>query len=139
MIRCMKLCCAAAVLVVASMLCGGTAASIAAQRIFLTVGANAASCEIDFRMPGVRTQASCQSVLTSRHPMSAELSTSGSTKVCSGETCMGNPPENAITLAIGDTVALGPFRCTVLASGVRCIVVSNGRGFLLGARGVTRI
>src|SRR4051794_19815891 len=48
-------------------------------------------------------------------------------------------PDNTQRLATGRSIALGPFRCTSLRVGVRCLVTELGRGFKLNAHGVTRI
>jgi hypothetical protein len=42
-------------------------------------------------------------------------------------------------LAVGRSIELGPFRCTSLRAGVRCVVTKLGHGFTLSTRGVTRI
>jgi hypothetical protein len=59
--------------------------------------------------------------------------------LCRGVQCLGNGPANATMLAYGRSVVVGPFRCTSLRSGMRCVVRSTGHGFLLNRAGVKRI
>ena len=66
------------------------------------------------------------------------MSASGSLKICRGRSCLSNAPESATILAQGKSVAVGPFRCTSFAIGVRCVVSSLRHGFLIGPTGLTR-
>jgi hypothetical protein len=59
--------------------------------------------------------------------------------LCNGVHCLGNGPTNATMLAYGRSVVVGPFRCTSLTSGMRCVVRSSGHGFVLSRAGVKRI
>jgi hypothetical protein len=81
------------------------------------------------------THAYCQTFTPAR---SATLDAAGRTRVCRGTGCLGNGPENAFTLRYGRSVTVGPFRCTSLVSGMRCVVVRSGRGFLISRQGVRR-
>jgi hypothetical protein len=65
------------------------------------------------------------------------MNASGKLTICHG--CMGNEPEDTQMLAVGRSIELGPFRCTSLRAGVRCVVTKLGHGFTLSTRGVTRI
>jgi hypothetical protein len=82
------------------------------------------------------TAAYCQTFKPGR---SVTLSASGALKTCHGAGCLGNGPEDAFTLKYGRSVTVGPFRCTSLQSGMRCVVKASGRGFLLSRKGVKRI
>lgn len=70
----------------------------------------------------------------------ATLTAGGSVVLCrthsitSNRCGLGNAGENSPTYKVGKTVTVGPFACTVGASGVRCVVTATGKGFLLGAK-----
>lgn len=74
----------------------------------------------------VGTAAYCQTFKPARSVM---LSASGALKTCRGTGCLGDGPEDAFTLKYGRSVTVGPFRCTALQSGVRCVATASGRGF----------
>ena len=70
---------------------------------------------------------------------SATLYPSGRVKVC-GLSCAGDPGDVKVTtLAYGGSRVAGPFRCTSLRTGVRCVLRSTGHGFRIAHTGVTRI
>jgi hypothetical protein len=46
---------------------------------------------------------------------------------------VGNAGERTPTFGYGHTVTVGRFRCTVLHTGVRCVVTATGKGFLFSA------
>lgn len=70
---------------------------------------------------------------------SATLFPSGRLKLC-GLSCAGDPGDVKVTtLAYGRSRVAGPFRCTSLRVGVRCVVRATGRGFQLAHAGVKRI
>jgi hypothetical protein len=92
------------------------------------------SCEMDYR-PGARITF-CQSL---KLPHAATMNRLGGVHVCRGERCLGNPPENTSVLPYGRSVTVGPFRCTSLTSGVRCVVIELRKGFLIDRVGVARI
>jgi hypothetical protein len=126
----------------AALLCGAASGSISGQRFFFTPGPNGASCEVDVGIRGLPNAASCligPPKLSAAHAISVTLFPSGTVRVCHGLRCIGNAPEHTPTLLYGRSVSLGPFRCTSLRSGVRCLVVKLERGFLLGRHGVRRI
>jgi hypothetical protein len=64
-------------------------------------------------------------------PKTVELRASGRMTICNGIGCLSNAPENAFTLAYGRSTSLGPFRCTSLVKGMRCVVTRSGHGFLI--------
>ena len=65
---------------------------------------------------------------------------SGRLKICSGPRCpIGNPGERTPTLRFGKQMTVGRFRCLSLRSGVKCTVISSGRGFLFSSAGVARV
>jgi len=64
---------------------------------------------------------------------------SGKVKTCRGVKCVGNGPEDASTLKYGKSITVGPFRCTSLERGMRCVVARTGRGFELSKQGVRRL
>jgi hypothetical protein len=76
---------------------------------------------------------------TGMPPRSVELRVNGRLKRCTGVRCLGNGPTNATTLQYGRSLVVGPFRCTSLTTGMRCVVRRTGHGFLLNRAGVARI
>lgn len=93
-------------------------------------------CEIDFgRGSGMPDETYCQS---DSPPQTVRLSTDGTFKTCTGETCLGNPGEGTPTLAYGQSAGVGPFNCRSDTSGVTCTVTS-GRGFTLSNAGITAV
>jgi hypothetical protein len=94
------------------------------------------SCEMNYgRGNGIPDETYCQ---TNNPPQSVTLSTSGSFKSCTGDSCLGNPAQGTPTLDYGQTAVAGPFNCRSEASGVTCTVTS-GRGFTLSSAGVTSV
>lgn len=93
-------------------------------------------CEMNYqRGSGIPDETYCQ---TDSPPQSVRMSTSGSFKTCTGDTCLGNAGHGTPTLAYGQTAWVGPFSCRSEASGVTCTVIS-GRGFTLSSAGVTPV
>ena len=130
----------AAVAAAVGVLAAPAAGSGGAARWFFTPGPNGASCELDLRRP--LTEADCLVGPPQRPAAKAiavTMSPSGRLTLCRGLRCVGNAPTGTPTIPYGSHVELGPFRCTSLRAGVRCIVTTLGRGFQLGAHGVTRI
>ncbi|WP_238305167.1 MULTISPECIES: hypothetical protein [Mycobacterium] len=93
-------------------------------------------CELSYqRGSGIPDETYCQ---TNSPPLSVRLSTDGSFKSCSGETCLGNSGQGTPTLAYGQSAAVGPFTCRSESNGVTCTVAS-GRGFTLSSSGATPV
>ncbi len=75
----------------------------------------------------------------------AELRADGSVTICKtrnmrANNCdLGNAGERAATLAFGRRVTVGPFRCAMLRSGFRCVVIASGKGFLLTRTSLTGV
>jgi hypothetical protein len=84
----------------------------------------------------VGTAAYCQTFTPAR---SVTLGPGGKLERCRGGKCLGNGPENATTLRYGRSVTVGPFRCTSLKRGMRCVIRSTGHGFVLSRQGIRRI
>jgi hypothetical protein len=120
-------------LVAAAVLAGAAGASAPKQRFFETSG-GAVSCELDNDPSTLGVQAFCQTVTP---PRSVTLKASGKVKVCSGASCIGNPPDNVKALAAGSHVKLGPFRCTVKAAAVSCRI-AGGAGFSISRAGAKK-
>jgi hypothetical protein len=79
-----------------------------------------------------------------KNPHSVRLTLDGRLKICRGGTltttrCLGNPGENTPILAYGKQLTVGRFRCFSLRSGVECIVIRSGKGFLIDRVGVRRL
>jgi hypothetical protein len=93
-------------------------------------------CEMDYqRGGGIPDETYCQ---TDSPPQSVHMSTDGSFKSCTGESCLGNAGQGTPTLAYGQTVWLGPFSCRSEASGVTCKVTA-GRGFTISNSGIVPV
>jgi hypothetical protein len=97
------------------------------------------SCELDEAAPpgtqGSAAVAYCQS---STPTQSVSMDDRGTLTPCSGDTCMGDPPENTATLAYGQTARLGAFSCLSETSGMTCTVPS-GRGFTISRSGIAPV
>jgi len=121
-----------AVLVVASVLVGGAAASPSTVRWFHSPSGNI-ECEVashDLR----GTYAFCE---TLEPPQTARLTANGRTAVCVHHACpIGNGPVNATTLPYGRSLRVGIFRCTSALTGIRCSVIASGHGFRIAREGV---
>ena len=90
-------------------------------------------CEMDYqRGHEIPDEAYCQSTAP---PQSVHLSTDGTFKSCTGETCLGNAGEGTPTLPYGQAAWLGPFSCRSEPSGITCKVTS-GRGFSISNAGI---
>jgi hypothetical protein len=91
-------------------------------------------CEMDYqRGTGIPDETYCQ---TTSPPQSVHLSTDGTFKTCTGESCLGNAGQGTPTLPYGQTAWLGPFSCRSEESGIACKVTS-GRGFSISNAGIT--
>ena len=94
------------------------------------------SCEIDYqRGSGIADGTYCQ---TNSPPQSVHMSSDGSIRPCTGDSCLGNPGVGTATLAYGQTAGIGPFNCRSETSGVTC-TVSSGRGFTISTEGITSV
>lgn len=89
------------------------------------------SCEIDSG-GGASTAAYCQTMSPAQ---SVTLSSSGSVKVCVGDSCVGNPGEGTPTVAYGSAVDIAGFHCTSATSGMSCTIA--GRGFEISRTAIT--
>jgi len=124
-----------ALVAVALAACASAAASgHVQQRFFLSPSGNI-SCEMDLFSATNRT-AYCQ---TFSPPASASVFPDGHVEECFGVTdqCLGNPPDGVRRLAYGASLALGPFRCSSLPSGGRCVVTESQHGFLISRAGIS--
>jgi hypothetical protein len=116
-----------------SALSGGAAAAAAPPRSFHSPSGNI-QCEVGNGTAGA--YAYCQTFEPAR---SAQLAAGGALRVCRGVACLGNGPENSVRLAYGRSLRAGPFSCTSLTSGMRCIVVASRHGFTISRAGVRRV
>ena len=72
---------------------------------FLTPSRNL-SCEIDYRRgSGIPDETYCQ---TNSPPQSVHMSSDGSFKPCTGDSCLGNPGQGTATLAYGQAAVSAP-------------------------------
>jgi hypothetical protein len=94
------------------------------------------SCQISSGPP-LGTLAYCQ---TTKPASSVELHSNGFAKICKGAGCLGNPPDNAITIKAGKDVVVGPFSCyTDIARTVVCSVTKTGKGFEVSRSGIKKL
>ena len=107
-----------------------TPAPAPATTWFLSPSGNI-SCEID---TGSADQAVC---LMTSPAQSATLSSAGVLSVCTGVSCLGNPPAGSPTLAYGSSRDAGPFRCQSAPAGITC--TAAGKGFRISASGVVAV
>jgi len=84
------------------------------------------SCEVS------TTSVMCE---TNSPARSATMGSSGSYKVCDGDSCLGNAGDGTPTLRYGQSTGVGPFTCSSASSGVTCEV--NGKGFVISASGIS--
>jgi hypothetical protein len=82
-----------------------------------------------------RLGAYCQ---TFKPAVSVTLHTNGRTRICRGNGCIGNGPDNMTTLRYGRSITVGPFRCTSTTRWMRCVVRRSGHGFTIAAQGIRR-
>jgi hypothetical protein len=83
--------------------------------------------------------ASCWSV---RPTNRVTLAVNGTLKICRGaQRCTANFGESPVprVLAYGRQITVGRFRCRSLSSGVKCVVLSSGKGFLISRSGVAGV
>jgi hypothetical protein len=73
----------------------------------------------------------------------ATLAPSGAVTICvvgGASPCdQGDFGEGTPHYAVGRSTTVGPFRCAVLATGVRCTVVASGTGFLMSKTATARV
>jgi hypothetical protein len=101
------------------------------------------SCEMDYGGT-LGDQVYCQ---TFSPAASVTMSLTGALKKCRGQLCLGNPADNAITLAFGRATVVGPFKCSSAKAGVTCTVASTGaaggkvagKGFEISRSGIRKL
>jgi hypothetical protein len=76
-----------------------------------------------------------------RAPQRVKMAVSGRLKICHGLRCLGCgcAPEGVPKLAYGRQITVGRFRCLSRRSGVRCTVISLGKGFLINRDRIKRV
>jgi hypothetical protein len=93
-------------------------------------------CEVASGRLKLGTYAFCA---TRKPARCVRLTGKGQLSVHRGLSCEGDGPENATTLAYGSSLRTGPFRCTSRQTGMRCVIVVTGHGFLISRAGVKRV
>jgi hypothetical protein len=132
-----------ALIVAVGILAAPAAGSNMAARWFVTPGKNV-SCELGLDRHGIRpvTYVFCLAYRGGspyRTAVAVRMSGAAQLTLCHGLPCIGNPPDRVPTLKVGHSIRLGPFRCTSLRKGVRCVVTRLGRGFRLSTSGLVRV
>lgn len=75
-----------------------------------------------------------------RTAVTVNMNRSGHLTVCHGARCIGNMDARHVRrLRVGETVRLGPFRCTALEAGVACRTARTSTGFSIRDGHVQRI
>ncbi|MEU0498752.1 hypothetical protein [Mycobacterium sp. NPDC006124] len=92
-------------------------------------------CEID---TGGRTGPDSVYCKTLEPARSASMDDHGTVTTCSGQSCVGDAAEGTPTLAYGQSVSLGPFRCSSARTGVTC-TAARGRGFVISTGGIANV
>ena len=100
------------------------------QKFFHTPGFGI-ECEL---RGGPSGSAYCQTIKPER---SVTLNRAGKATICNGSRCVGNGPENAVTLGNEKSISLSPFTCTDNAGSVSCMVGSSG--FVISKSGISRV
>lgn len=139
----MKSCLLVASLVAVGALAAPAPGSNVSPRWFVTPGQNV-SCELGLDRHGSSpvTYVFCLAYRAGspyRTAVAVRMSGTARLTVCHGLPCIGNHPPRVPTLKAGRSIRLGPFRCTSLHKGVRCIVTRLGRGFRLSTGGLERV
>src|SRR5579863_8757115 len=101
-----------------------TAGAGAASGIHRFIGASGIpnlDCELAAGVPGLGTFVYCLSAPTPSKAVSVQMSATGKLSVCHGVKCMSNPPDNVTMLHRGQSIKAGPFRCSVVKNGIRCL------------------
>lgn len=101
---------------------------------FFTSPSTNISCELDNGRINLH-QVYCQ---TFRPAESVTLSAKGALRQCKGDTCLGNPPDNAFVLHYGDSTRSGPFACLSTDAGITCTVTGKG-GFRISKAGIVKV
>jgi hypothetical protein len=96
-------------------------------------------CEVAAGVPGLGTFVYCLSAPTPAKAVSVQMSAAGKLSICHGTKCMSNPPDNVTMLRQDQSLKAGPFRCTTVKTGIRCLITKLGHGFLIGPHGLTRL
>ena len=110
-------------------------ASANAAVAWITSPSRNLDCQMTDRYAGT-SEVLCQST---QRPQTVTMAANERLRICRGLQCLGNAPENAVTLGYGKSRAVGKFRCTSLPAGLRCVVIASGRGFLINREGITPV
>ena len=100
--------------------------------------------------PGVNCEMSAATVFceneSPNHGDTATLAADGTLHACqstgagAANGCdVGDPGLGTPTYRAGQSVTFGPYRCAIIATGVRCVVTASGKGFEMTAEAVTAI
>jgi hypothetical protein len=132
----------AASIVTATAFAAPAAGSNVSPRSFVTPGKNV-SCELglDRHVPGPVTYVFCLAYRAGspyRTAVAVRMTGAAQLTVCHGLRCISNGPGRP-TLKVGHSIRLGPFICTSLRRGVRCMVTRLHRGFRLSTAGLKRV
>jgi hypothetical protein len=92
-------------------------------------------CEVN---TGGRTGPDSVYCKTLEPAQSASMDDRGTVTTCAGQSCMGDAAEDTPTLAYGQTVSLGPFRCLSERTGMTC-TAAHGRGFVISTAGIKSV
>ncbi len=111
-------------------------ASAAAARHFQTEGASRVTCDADAHSVTCLIESPQVPLLNA---IRVTMTPDARLAICRGVVCEAGSTETAPTLRYGGSIAVEPFRCTSLRTGIRCVVTASGRGFTLGRAGYKRV
>lgn len=100
--------------------------------------------------PGVNCEMSAATVFCENegpnHSDTATLAPDGTLHACQSTSAggtngcdVGDPGLGTPTYRAGRSITFGPYRCAIIATGVRCVVTASGKGFEMTAEAVTAI
>ena len=132
----------AALAVVAAALASSASAAGGVHKFFFGPAGTDTDCEVAAAVPHLGTYAYCVvegTAMPATKVASVTMSANGKLKICRGGSCGSDAPERTPTLKVGQSVNAEPFRCTGLPTGVICVVVKTGAGFLIDSSGITKV
>jgi len=117
------------------LLAGAAGAAAAVHARWFRAPGNNILCQMSYRYHG-DTSVLC---ISRDPPRRATLSAHGRTRICGGVACLSDGPAHEQTLRYGSSTRLGPFTCTSLRTGVRCIARPSRHGFVIAPQGIAHV
>jgi hypothetical protein len=108
------------------------------HRFFRTSRRTRVDCELADGVRNLPNFVECLIAPSPTRALRVDMSPSARLRICHGIRCMSNVPLHETRLGQGEWVESNRFFCVAVNSGVRCLNL-DGRGFLLGPKGLTRV